>query len=190
MVVVCGQHARAGPENPVAVHHGRGWLRCGAPNYREAVNEHGQALTAEDLELTDAARAAIDENTDAAPDSDGVHTMGAAPVRTDDDTVFVGDNVYHFTGGPCTELMTLGAARAGVARVIRTVVAVGNHGRGVIGPCGRDRQVFLDYYPGLRVLVPTAAGTVAMTPQQLLPAPTAWTFKRGSEPEHEVAAPR
>lgn len=144
------------------------------------------ALSALDQELVDAARAAIDANTDAGPDADGVHTMGAA-VRADDGTIFVGVNLYHFTGGPCAELVALGAARAGGARTIETIVAVGNHGRGVIGPCGRDRQVFLDYYPGIRVLVPTASGVVAMTPQQLLPASTTWTFDGGSVPEHELS---
>jgi len=34
-------------------------------------------------------------------------------------------------------------------------VAVGNYGRGPVGPCGRDRQVLFDYYPGIRVILPT-----------------------------------
>ena len=141
-------------------------------------------LAVEDQELVDAARSAIDANTDAGPDADGVHTMGAA-VRAIDGAIFVGVNLYHFTGGPCAELVALGAARAGGARAIKTIVAVGNHGRGVIGPCGRDRQVFLDYYPDIRILVPTADGVRAMTPAQLLPAATGWTFEHGSVPTHQ-----
>ncbi|MEC5148876.1 hypothetical protein RCH22_000517 [Cryobacterium psychrotolerans] len=34
--------------------------------------------TAEDLELVELAREVIDANTDAGPDEDGAHTMGAA----------------------------------------------------------------------------------------------------------------
>ena len=79
------------------------------------------------------------------------------------------------------------SGRTGDQGILKTIVAVGNHGRGVIGPCGRDRQVFLDYYPNMRVLVPTADGVVAMTPQQLLPASTTWTFEGGSVPEHEAS---
>ncbi len=91
-----------------------------------------------ELELIELARAVIDATTDAGPDQDGVHTMGAA-VRADDGRTFTGVNLYHFTGGPCAELVALGTARAQGARAITHVVAVGNHGRGPIAPCGRDR---------------------------------------------------
>ncbi|WP_156109857.1 hypothetical protein [Cryobacterium sp. MLB-32] len=67
-------------------------------------------------------------------------------------------NLFHLTGGPCAELVALGAARAEVRREITTIVAVGNHECGVVGPCGRDRQVLFDYYPGIMVLLPTAEG--------------------------------
>src|SRR5689334_11044369 len=65
-------------------------------------------LTAEDLELIEFARAIVDANTDG---EDGVHTMGAA-VRGADGTMYGGINLYHFTGGPCAELVALGHARA------------------------------------------------------------------------------
>ncbi len=109
------------------------------------------------------ARSTIDANTDAGPDEDGVHTMGAA-VRASDGRMFAGVNVYHFTGGPCAELVALGAARAGGARDITTIVAVGNHGRGPVGPCGRDRQVLFDYHPAVRVIVPTKEGLIEERP--------------------------
>ncbi len=54
------------------------------------------------------ARTTIDENTDASPGQDGVHTVGAA-VRSADGRSFAGVNLYHFTGGPCAELVALGA---------------------------------------------------------------------------------
>ena len=123
--------------------------------------------TAEE-ELVELARACIDANTDAGPDQDGVHTMGAA-VRATDGRCFVGVNLYHFTGGPCAELVALGTARAHGARAVTTVVAVGNHGRGPQSPCGRDRQVLLDQHPGARVLLPTPDGVRSIAVADLLP---------------------
>ncbi|MFD9794264.1 cytidine deaminase [Streptomyces sp. NPDC059070] len=147
-------------------------------------------LTAADRELVAYARAIVDANTDG---EDGVHTMGAA-VRAADGTLHGGINVYHFTGGPCAELVALGNARASGARELTTIVAVGNLGRGVIGPCGRDRQVLYDYHPGIRVLLPTGAegdaGVGSVRIGDLMPFVTAWspdggsTAYRAAGPEH------
>lgn len=82
-----------------------------------------RTVTPDETELIDLARRTIDETTDAGPAEDGVHTMGAA-VRAADGRTFVGVNVYHFTGGPCAELVALGAARAGGAKEITHIVAV------------------------------------------------------------------
>ena len=125
-------------------------------------------LVADELELVERARQTIDANTDAGPDEDGVHTMGAA-VRASDGRVFAGVNLYHFTGGPCAELVALGAARANGATEVTHIVAVGNHGRGVKAPCGRDRQVLADYYPSIRVIVPSPSGDVSVPIGELLP---------------------
>lgn len=140
-----------------------------------------EALTEADHRLIAAARAVIDANTDTRDaDSDGVHTMGAA-VRDSDAVVHVGVNLAHFTGGPCAELVALGTARANVARHIQAIVAVGNHGRGVVGPCGRDRQILFDYYPGIRVLLPTAEGVRATTVETLIPLAAAWIIDSGTQ---------
>lgn len=101
-------------------------------------------LTPDEEELIETARTTIDAVTDAGPGADGVHTMGAA-VRSSDGRTFTGVNLYHFTGGPCAELVALGAARADGTKRITYIVAVGNHGRGPVGPCGRDPQVLFDY---------------------------------------------
>jgi cytidine deaminase len=95
--------------------------------------------------------------------------------------VFTGVNLYHFTGGPCAELVALGAARAQGARQLTHVVAVGNHGRGPVGPCGRDRQVLLDFYPGIRVILPTRHGLRSVRIEDLVPLATAWSIEHGSE---------
>lgn len=106
--------------------------------------------------------------------------MGAA-VRAEDGRVFVGVNLYHFTGGPCAELVALATARAEGAHRVTHIVAVGNHGRGPVGPCGRDRQVLFDYYPDIRVVLPTADGPRSVTIKDLMPLATAWSFENGSE---------
>jgi len=136
-------------------------------------------LTAEEAELVELAGRTIDATTDAGPDEDGVHTMGAA-VRSADGRTFAGVNLYHFTGGPCAELVALGAARAGGATQLTHIVAVGNHGRGPVGPCGRDRQVLFDYYPGIRVIVPTHEGIRSVHVEELMPLATRWSKDEGS----------
>lgn len=125
-------------------------------------------LDPDDQALVDLARRTIDAATDAGPGEDGIHTMGAA-VRTADGGMYAGVNLYHFTGGPCAELVALAAARAAGAARPTVIVAVGNHGRGVQSPCGRDRQVLADYYPGIRVILPSPEGPVSVPVRDLLP---------------------
>jgi cytidine deaminase len=126
------------------------------------------ALSDIEVDLVDLARATIDATTDAGPHEDGVHTMGAA-VRAADGRMFVGVNIYHFTGGPCAELVALGAARAAGATELTHIVAVGNHGRGVKSPCGKDRQILADYHPGIRVVLSSPNGLVSVLASDLLP---------------------
>lgn len=138
-------------------------------------------LTDDEWELVELARSTIDENTDAGPAEGGVHTMGAA-VRAADGRMFAGVNLYHFTGGPCAELVALGAARAGGAREITAIVAVGNHGRGPVGPCGRDRQVLFDYHRAVRVILPTEEGVRSVIVTDLMPLAAVWTVEDGTQP--------
>lgn len=84
---------------------------------------------------------------------DPVHTVAAAAMDTAG-RIHTGVNVFHFTGGPCAELVVLGAAAAAGAGPLTTMVAVGNGGRGVISPCGRCRQTLLDLHPDCFVIVP------------------------------------
>ncbi|MDN3482848.1 cytidine deaminase [Arthrobacter sp. APC 3897] len=127
-----------------------------------------QIVSEIELVLVDHARETIDAATDAGPGEDGIHTMGAA-VRAADGRIFTGVNLYHFTGGPCAELVALGAARAAGATELTHIVAVGNHGRGVKSPCGRDRQILADHYPEVRVIVPSPEGLVSVLASDLLP---------------------
>ncbi len=119
---------------------------AGTGRYCAGMDVASRELTAEDLELIEFARAIVDANTDG---EGGVHTMGAA-VRGADGTMYGGINLYHFTGGPCAELVALGHARASGARELTAIVAV--------GPCGRDRQILFDYHPRIGVILPTPDG--------------------------------
>lgn len=86
------------------------------------------------------------------------HQVGAAALSADGHTIFTGINVTHFNGGPCAELVTLGAAAAGgcgVPGALTHMVAVRNDGVTVLSPCGRCRQVLMDLHPGIRVIVDT-----------------------------------
>lgn len=80
------------------------------------------------------------------------HTVAAA-ARARDGRIVTAVNAYHFTGGPCAELVLIGAAAAEGAYELDTIVAVGDRDRGVVPPCGRCRQVLLDYFPALKVIV-------------------------------------
>ncbi|MDB6425901.1 cytidine deaminase family protein [Curtobacterium sp. 20TX0008] len=97
-----------------------------------------------------------------------MHTV-AAVVRPADGSVHVGVNLYHFLGGPCAELVALGAARAHGATEITHIVAVGDRGRGVLNPCGRDRQILSDYHPNVRVVVTDRGELVTVSVADLLP---------------------
>ena len=136
-----------------------------------------EELTRDDLLLIEFASSIIDANTDA---EDGVHTMGAA-VRGVDGKMYGGVNLFHFTVGPCAELVALGHARASGARELSTIVAVGNMGRGPVGPCGRDRQVLFDYHRDIRVILPTAEGVRSVRVRDLMPLGAVWTVEDGTQ---------
>lgn len=135
----------------------------------DPVHDQARALDSSDLELVERARRIAEEHSDGK-----VHTVGAA-VRAADGSIHTGINLYHFTGGPCAELTALATARASGVRELTSIVAVGHEGRGVIAPCGRDRQVLLDYHPGIRVIVPTDNGDRSVSIEQLLPLGFEWT---------------
>lgn len=85
--------------------------------------------------------------------------------------IFTGINVFHFTGGPCAELVVLGVAATAGPPVLTQIVAVGNDGR-ILSPCGRCRQVLYDLHPGIKVIVVKGDGdgeVEAVPIQELLP---------------------
>lgn len=102
------------------------------------------------------------------------HTVAAA-ARDADGQIHTALNLYHFTGGPCAELAVMAAAASATTASLAVIVAVGDHSRGVVAPCGRCRQVLLDYYPEVRVIVPDSAGAAQVPVKQLLPWSYAWS---------------
>lgn len=101
------------------------------------------------------------------------HTVAAAAMDSLG-RIHTAVNVYHFTGGPCAELVVLGVAAAVKAGPLTTIVAVGDEGRGVIPPCGRCRQVLLDQHPDCSVIVPAEDGAYAVPIRELLPHGYQW----------------
>ena len=130
-------------------------------------------MTAEAQALIAAATELIETRGDG-----GLHTVAAA-ARTSTGLVVTGLNLSHFTGGPCAELVVLANAAAVGAGQLELMVAVGSRGRGPLPPCGRCRQVLLDYQPGVRVVVPDDAGELrAVGVRELLPDAYIWSEQR------------
>jgi len=101
------------------------------------------------------------------------HTVAAA-ARARDGRMVTAVNAYHFTGGPCAELVVIGAAAAQGAYELETIVAVGDRDRGVVPPCGRCRQALLDYFPALDVIVGAGDRLRAVPVVDLLPETYVW----------------
>lgn len=97
------------------------------------------------------------------------HTV-AASVYADDGLIYSGVNLFHFTGGPCAEIVALArlASDAGGAKPL-VLVAVADKGRGVIAPCGRCRQILTDYCPEIQVVLRTEHGIQAVPLTTTLP---------------------
>jgi cytidine deaminase len=97
-----------------------------------------------------------------------LHTVAAAAMDVHGQ-IYTGVNVAHFTGGPCAEIVALGASVTAGGGPVAEIVAVGNQGRGVLAPCGRCRQVLVDQHPDARVVVPGKDGPQTVVAWDLLP---------------------
>lgn len=125
------------------------------------------------------------------PENDDNHTVAAA-VRTRSGQTFVALNVYHFTGGPCAELAVFGTAAASgvLADDMTTIVAIarrpGNKFH-IANPCGRCRQVMLDYNPNINVIIQGEAGKEAVARVRDL-VPFAFIWEDGTTGRREEEA--
>ncbi|WP_427924958.1 hypothetical protein [Streptomyces sp. cg40] len=122
------------------------------------------------MKLSASARRVVEaaERLAATLGSDPNHTVAAAAMDTAG-RIHEAVNVYHFTGGPCAELVALGVAATAGAGPLVTIAAAGDRGRGLIPPCGRCRQALLDLHPDVQVAVPTDDGPVLRPIRELLP---------------------
>ncbi|KAI2793416.1 Blasticidin-S deaminase [Penicillium oxalicum] len=123
-------------------------------------------LTSAEIDLVAAAKTTIQS----IPPSD-IHSVASATLSADG-RIFSGLNVFHFTGGPCAELVVLGTAAAANATTLISIVAVraGTDGEGeVLSPCGRCRQVLWDLQPEINVVVSTNGQLKSIPIGRLLP---------------------
>lgn len=122
------------------------------------------------MKLSASARRVVEaaERLAATLGSDSNHTVAAVAMDTAG-RIHEAVNVYHFTGGPCAELVALGVAATAGAGPLVTIAAAGDRGRGLIPPCGRCRQALLDLHPDVHVAVPTDDGPVLRPIRMLLP---------------------
>lgn len=123
------------------------------------------ALTPQELNLIQVAKRTINS----IPKSD-TYSVASAALSTSGQ-IYTGINVFHFTGGPCAELVVLGvAAAAGLPRLSH-IVAIGEDGEGgvIMSPCGRCRQVLRDLHPGIRAIVQQDGEARSVSIDELLP---------------------
>lgn len=126
-------------------------------------------LTSAEADLVQVARELIDRR----PRRED-HTVAAAALDSAGG-VHTGLNVFHFTGGPCAELVVLGHAAAVSDHLpLNTIVAVLREGEGVMSPCGRCRQVLFDYFPDIHVIVKGKGGLESIPVTDLLPLAYDW----------------
>jgi cytidine deaminase len=69
----------------------------------------------------------------------------------------------------CAEASALAAAAEEGVTEIEALVVVNRIGD-IISPCGKCRELFLDYCPKAEIIVPGVAGAKIMSPAELLPA--------------------
>ena len=80
-----------------------------------------------------------------------------------DGRVFAGVDVYHLTGGPCAEVVMIGAAAGAGVTELTHIVAVGNQERGMVLLCGRCRLILMEYYPNIKVVARDVSGQEILT---------------------------
>ncbi len=153
---------------------GLGWHERAGLNRKDLMDRQ---LTAADAELVRLAEELV------AIRGDGANHTVAAAARAADGQIVTGMNAYHFTGGPCAEQVVIGTAAAMGIRDLTTIVAANDEGRGIMSPCGKCRQVLVDYFPDINVIVPAGAGSMIVTHiNDLLPWGNRWTRATGSQP--------
>ena len=99
-----------------------------------------------------------------------VHHFAAA-LKTKDGRIFTGLQLKTSIPGVevCAEAVALASAVEEGVSDIEALVVVNRIGE-VISPCGRCRELFIDYCPSAEIIVPGQNGAQTMSPAELLPA--------------------
>ena len=96
------------------------------------------------------------------------HTVAAA-VMTEEEYIYTGINMYHFTGGPCAEVSAISSMILANKHNPAAILAIGDLNRGVMPPCGRCRQMLLDYFPDIQVVIANDETFSTRSIRELLP---------------------
>ena len=96
------------------------------------------------------------------------HTV-AASIYASDGVIYSGVNVFHFTGGPCAEIVALARLISDSDAKPLAIIAVADSDRGTISPCGRCRQILADYCPEIQVILKIEGEMEARPLAELLP---------------------
>ncbi len=105
---------------------------------------------------------------------DGDNHTVAASIYAADGSVYSGLNLYHFTGGPCAEVVALARLVSEGGGKPLAIVAVADRNRGVVAPCGRCRQILADYCLDIQVVLKAESGLVVRLLTDLLPMTYIW----------------
>ncbi|MBP6880740.1 cytidine deaminase [Candidatus Saccharibacteria bacterium] len=95
----------------------------------------------------------------------------AASALSQDGSITTSLNFHHFADGPCAEIALLARLASEGKRDPKIIVAVGDKSRGVITPCGRCRQILIDNYPSIEVIVSNSDKPHTVSISELLPDP-------------------
>ena len=101
------------------------------------------------------------------------HTVACA-ARCKGGQIVTAVNAYHFTGGPCAELVVIGSAASQGYYELERIVAVGDGDWRIVPPCGRCRQVLFDYFPTIEVIVQSSGKYLTYSIPELLPETFDW----------------
>ena len=102
-----------------------------------------------------------------------VHSVAAA-LLTVDGEIITANNIDHFSGYLCAETAALSKAINDKEYNFEAVVAVRKNDAGetaVANMCGKCRQIFYDYAPGIEVVTADRTEVMVKTIDELLPFP-------------------
>lgn len=113
-----------------------------------------------------------------------IHTVAAA-LESKSGEVYVATNIDHFSGYVCAETAALAAAINADETKFTKIAAVRKETDGkisVVNPCGKCRQIFYDYCPGITIAVNDGGVIQTVSIEELLP----FSFERQREKIQQV----